>query len=612
MDTAAISYRVADFLKKHPPFHAVDEADLVGLAAHGRVRFYEANDFLLWQGEPHRAHVFVIQQGTVSLWDEAGGQPALCDMIGAGDMLGVERFNGASQCTYSARAASDVVIYTFPAEEFAGLLEKYPHAMQYVAAHGAVTPGYAPAGMRQQPHDRYLHDLVKDKTLTTCTGDESIREAARRLIAGADAIAVVDEQHRARAIVTPHDLVEWIARDGGDAGRPITCLSNTPATAVPLDTTVTDGVLMMAHSTRGVVAITEDGTTDGRVHAIVSARDVAPVFGDQPASILRRIDRVSHVDELGALNLRARRFTLEHLTGTPSMEWLARFTHLTDVKIVRQIIATNAEHLAASACWCFIGASGRAESLTLAHPAMVVIVDDEQRRPAAEAAYEAVRGALAHCGYLAPVAPLDASFYVASAAEWKARYQAWVRDPIIQETYKARPLFDLRGICGPQSLWQDLATTVRESVGRKLLHVLANDCLANLPPLTFFQDAVIDDAGEFADVFQLEESVLSPLVDVGRVFGLAAGAGLGSSTLERFAMARRVFAAHESIFRDAGETLRMVLWQQGRAGISQGTAGLELPPALLSRQDRHLLKGSFRSILRLVQFTADPAWIRSL
>jgi CBS domain-containing protein len=551
MDTAAISYRVADFLKKHPPFHTVDEADLVGLAAHGRVRFYEANDFLLWQGEPHRAHVFVIQQGTVSLWDEADGQSELRDMLGAGDMLGVERFNGASQCMHSARAGSDVVIYTFPAEEFADLLERYPHAMQYVAAHGGVTAGYVPAGLRQQPHERFLHDLVKDKTLHTCTGDESVRGAARRIIAGADAIAVVDQAHRVRAIVTPHDLVDWIALDGADSGQPITCVPHAPAMAVPLNATVTDGALMMAQSKRGVVVITADGTTDGRVHAVVSAHDVARVFGDQPISILHDIALARNLDELGALNLRARRFTLEHLTGPPSLAWLAQFTHLVDVHIVRRIIALGAEQPGLSTCWCFYGAAGRGESLTLAAPGLAVIVDDEQRRPAAEAAYRAVLGALADCGYLAQDGAVDPSLSVASAAEWKARYEAWVRDPILQETYKARPLFDLRGVCGPQSLWQDLATTVRESVGRKLLHVLANDCLANLPPLTFFQDAVVDDAGEFAEVFRLDESVLSPLVEVGRVFGLAAGAGLGCSTLERFAMAQRVFATHDSIFIDA-------------------------------------------------------------
>ena len=43
-------------------------------------------------------------------------------------------------------------------------------------------------------------------------------------------------------------------------------------------------------------------------------------------------------------------------------------------------------------------------------------------------------------------------------------------------------------------------------------------------------------------------------------------------------MARRLLPEHEAIFREAAETLRIVLWQQGRVGISQGTDGAELPP----------------------------------
>ena len=49
MDTSVISYRVADFLKRHPPFQAMPEADLLELAARGRVRFYEPNEYILCQ-----------------------------------------------------------------------------------------------------------------------------------------------------------------------------------------------------------------------------------------------------------------------------------------------------------------------------------------------------------------------------------------------------------------------------------------------------------------------------------------------------------------------------------------------------------------------------------
>ena len=121
------------------------------------------------------------------------------------------------------------------------------------------------------------------------------------------------------------------------------------------------------------------------------------------------------------------------------------------------------------------------------------------------------------------------------------------------------------------SLWHDIERTVVGAVDRDLLFVLANDCLASLPPLTFFQDAVVDEFGEQTTVFRLEHSALRPLVDVGRVFGMAANKALGTSTRERFACARTLLPEHESIFREASETLRILLWQQARIGIEQGT-----------------------------------------
>ena len=113
-------------------------------------------------------------------------------------------------------------------------------------------------------------------------------------------------------------------------------------------------------------------------------------------------------------------------------------------------------------------------------------------------------------------------------------------------------------------------------------------------------------------MFRLEQTALLPLVDVGRVFGLAARRAFGTSTLERFAFATTALPEHQFVFREAAETLRIVIWLQGRVGIAQGTSGAELPPALVSRHDRHLLKSGFRSIHQLLEFTADPAWLEAL
>jgi CBS domain-containing protein len=612
MDTAAISYRVADFLKKHSPFHAMEEQDLVGLASHGRVRFHEANEHILWQGEPHKAYIFVIQQGTVSLWDEAGDRIELRDVRGPGDMLGIERFNGARSALHSARSATDVVIYAFPAVEFEALLGKYPHAKRYVAAHGSVSIDYQPSADRRQPQEIFLHDVVRDKTLPRCTTQDTIREAARRLqSAGRDAVVVVDAEARARAVLTAGSLIEWIVDGNGNVDQPVEKLVRTTLPTLAPSASVTDGALKMGVANVPALAITEDGTPDGRLHAVVTAQDLMPVFGDEPAALLCEIRRATFTEALGRLNQRARALALQHLTSAVSVDWLAQFTHLADAAILDQVIAL-AGHEQTELCWCFYGPAGRGESMTRQEPQLVLIADaDTEHR--ARSTYVRVLDLLEECEYLPRSSEfLDRSFNVATVSEWKQRYRQWVRDPVLQQTYRARSLFDLRPIHGRRALWHEVAATVTDAVDRDFLRLLAHDCLSTLPPLTFYQDAVVEESGERTAVFRLEQSALLPLVDVGRVFGMAAGKALGTSTRERLSTARALLPEHESVFREASDTLSVVLWQQARIGISQATGGTELPPALLSRHDRQVLKSGFRSILRLLEFTADWKWLEAL
>ena len=613
METAAISYRVADFLKKHPPFHALEEGDLLDLAGRGRVRFFEVNEYIVWQDEPFRMQVLVIQQGTVSLWDERGEFAELRDVRGAGDLLGIEQFNDAGSYPYSARSQTDVVIYAFPAIDFEALVLKYPYAQQYVAAHANVTAAFQSTEGRRDPQNIFLHDLAGRKKLPTCSAQASIREVVQQMLTtGADAIAVLDSEHRAHSILTATSFLEWIREDGRDSGKPVASLMGNAPLAITSDASVTEGVLAMGAADAPAFAITSDGTANGRLHAIVTSRDLERVFGDQPVTILREIRRAADTQALRDLNERARTLTLQYLTNADSYEWLARFTSLTDAGILKRVLElSDARDLAA--CWCFCGPAGRGESLTRLRPQVLMILADDNERVYSLGTYQRVLDGIGECGYLPEVdAPFEPSFYAASLSEWRTRYGDWVSNPVLKEMYLARPLFDLRPIHGRQELWRDIENTVTGAVDSVFLHILANDCLASLPPLTFFQDAVVDESGEESAVFRLEHSAVLPLVDVGRVFGMAAKKVLGSSTLERFAMARTLLPEQEMIFREASETLRIVLWQQGRIGISQGTSGAELPPALLSRYDRQLLKSGFRSILRLLEFTADLKWLKTL
>ena len=609
MDTATISYRVADFLKKYPPFQAMDDGDVLALAGHGRVRFHERNEHILSQGESHKHQVFVIQQGVVSLWSEVDGTFELRDVRGPGDLLGVERFNGAPACLHSARAATDVVIYALPADDLETLLDKYSSARQFVSAYSTVTLDYHAVDARRRPEKVFLHEVVKARRLITCRQQETIRDVARTMRThGVDAIAVLDSADRPCGIVTTGDLVAWLADGLGSGDSPVSNVFQPASVALSPAASVADGVLAMGASGSLALAITANGTRDGELHAVVTASELASVFGDQPVSILHEIRRASATPELRALNHRARAFALQYLESARSVDWLARFTTLVDEAIVTRIIALAANEGADGWCWACCGSAGRGESLTRLAPELILIADRAQ--PGLAPAYQRVADLLVECDYLPRTdSPFEPSFFAASIDEWKGRYEAWVRSPILEQMYLARALFDLRPLHDPQAFWADIQATVAGAIDRDFLRIIANDCVARLPPLTIFQDAVVDDMGERSATFQLDRHALTPLVDVARVYGIAAGRLLGGSTRERFVMARGLLPAHAALFHEAADTLSLVLWLQGRIGIRQGTGGAELPAALLSRLDRQLLKSGFRVIQRLIQQTANYDWL---
>jgi CBS domain-containing protein len=616
METSAIHYRVADFLKKHPPFHTMSDDDLLALTANGRVRFHEPGDYLLWQGEPHRSQVFVIQQGTVSLWHETSENAELRDVRGAGDMLGLERFNGAPACQYSARSESDVIVYAFAVHDFEALLDAYPHALDYVRAEGRLTVDYRSTGDRRDVTGAFLQQVVTHKTVLACMAEDSAADAARQLRdSGADALAVLDADRHVRGVVTAASFVRWAAATASaEPGSTVTAadLMHREPYVVGPTTSLTDGALALARSGAPAIVITDDGSPGGRLTALVTERDLAASFGEQPSALMDQIRSASAVSTLRDLNHRVRAFALQHLTSAAAVDWVAQFTHLCDVGIVTRLLALTGGD-AVDACWCFCGSSGRAESLTRLSPQVIAIARGRwQERPALEA-HERLLAALFECDYLPRATlPFEPPFYVATDNTWAGRFLGWLTDPIRTEMYRSRTLFDLRPVRGDVSLWESLDGVVRGAIDTDFLEIIANDCLATLPPLTFFHDAVVDKSGEQTDVFHLEESALRPLVDVGRVFGMAARAVLGQSTFARFATARTLLPEQHTLFAEAADTLRVVLWQQGRIGISQGTSAIDLPPSLLSRHDRHVLKSGFRSILRLLQFTADPSWITTL
>ena len=196
----------------------------------------------------------------------------------------------------------------------------------YVAAYGSVT-AYQSADHRRDARDVFLHDVVGRKSVVSCAATDRISEVARRLLdSGSAAIVVLDADHQALDVLTTDRLIEWVADGGGDARQTVAGLLRGRPITIGADASVTDGVLAMVAANVGALALTTGGPSGEHVHGVVTSRDLAPIFGDQPSWILNDIGVATDHRQLRDLNLRARAFVLRSLTGR-GVRRLARALH---------------------------------------------------------------------------------------------------------------------------------------------------------------------------------------------------------------------------------------------------------------------------------------------
>ena len=78
------------------------------------------------QGDAKGPVIWIIQQGRVELVEERPSGQHVHDVLGEGDLLGLDRFPGDGTCLCSARTTTDAILYGIAAASFESLLPRYP------------------------------------------------------------------------------------------------------------------------------------------------------------------------------------------------------------------------------------------------------------------------------------------------------------------------------------------------------------------------------------------------------------------------------------------------------------------------------------------------------
>src|SRR5437016_4707462 len=119
-------HEIAQFLRGHPPFDTLDDAELARVAAATEIEFVATGATILEQDVEGPDHAWVVRRGTVELLD--GGR--VLDLLGEGELFGPAALLSERPAALAVRAHEDTLCYRIPGAVLRPVLAR-PAALRF-------------------------------------------------------------------------------------------------------------------------------------------------------------------------------------------------------------------------------------------------------------------------------------------------------------------------------------------------------------------------------------------------------------------------------------------------------------------------------------------------
>jgi len=122
--------RVADFLRRYPPFNELTANDLKHLSSGVDILYKEKGMYVFKEDEPAHAFFYVIQRGAVALRMGNGGE--IIDICDEGDLFGLRPLMAGENYKLEAVSQEESILYAIPISEFRPLIQSYEEVGNFV------------------------------------------------------------------------------------------------------------------------------------------------------------------------------------------------------------------------------------------------------------------------------------------------------------------------------------------------------------------------------------------------------------------------------------------------------------------------------------------------
>ncbi|TDQ17337.1 CBS domain-containing protein [Algoriphagus boseongensis] len=626
--------RVAEFLKRFPPFSFLEKEDLQAVAKSVEIQFLEKGETLFRQGEAARPHFFILKEGSIQLIETIQEKQEIKEICDEGDVFGVLALLGKRPYLLSSIATENALVYAIPVDVFEKILEKNSRVALFFAAGFAagqvvvrqdLSQGQKARGEFKNPSGDHSLMIFSDQSevkvsenVLRCRLNTSIREAAKSMANHqVSSIVLVDENGFPQGIVTDKDLRNRVLAEGISTENPISSVMTTPVITRKKQDGFSNLYLTMIRHRLHHLVLTEDGTTQSPVCGLISDHDIFLSMGNSPAVLIHALMNTEDISEMRKIRDRAEQMLLYYLENEVSMEFVSSvMTEINDLIILQAIQISKKvldpkfpEFAETPFSFLSMGSEGREEQLLrtdLDNAILYQDVEESQREKAAEyflALGIQITEILLACGFSPCPGKIMASNpeWVQPLSVWKSYFSEWILHPTQEALLRVSIFFDFRAVGPRKSIAEELTAHIYQQIGKKkiFLNFLAQNALSNPTPLGFFRDFVVEKSGEHKDQFDIKARAMMPLTDLARLLVLSHEVVGVNNTFKRFENLAQFEPNYEELFIQAGKAYEILMRMRALEGLKQGNSGRYLNPKTLGKLQRQLLKNTFAPISEL-------------
>jgi CBS domain-containing protein len=605
---------VAD-LRRHAPFSEMRASELEWLASRLQLTYFAAGSEALKPEDGPPKWFYLIKQGTMEA-GRAGESGVL--QLQEGECFPLGALLSKRAVSHHYRAAQDTFCYLLPGADFHALLEISPAFRDFCTrriaslleqSQKALQAEYALREEAETPFIRPLQSLIS-RAPVTARPDTALADALASMSREkVGSVAVIDQDQAPVGILTLRDVLDRVVLPGLPLHTPVQRVMTPHPVTLPATAFASEALLALAQRSIHHLLITADGKLSG----VISEKDLFALRRLSVQGVSAALQQATSVDELAriapdiqalAQNLIAQGLEAEVLTQTLSA--------LND-QLSRRAIELETRDLELPSlrwCWMALGSEGRREQTLATDQDNALIFQSNQPAEAIRAILLPIAGrinaALAACGFPLCRGEIMASNpkWCLSLEEWRATFANWIQRGDNPSLLHATIFFDFRPLHGATELCDELRTWLDGHVrqNRLFLRFMAENALANRPPLGLVRDFVVAAGGAQANTLDLKLNGVTPFVDAARIFALYAGVS-ESGTVARLRAAARAWnipVPEVEAWIAAFHFIQLLrLRRQHQAQTRGEAASNRIDPEQLNELDRRILKEAFRQARKL-------------